>query len=100
MHLLDAEMVSIDLGDTLTIAPGTGITVIDEVVGGLGVGDVPVGDDNLVARALAAVGRRAAVTIVKRIPAGAGLGGGSAGAGAGARWGGGRGGGLGGGPGG
>jgi len=85
-HLLDAEMVSIDLADTLTFAAGTGISVVDEVVGGLGAAAVPAGPDNLVARALAAVGRRAAVTIVKRIPAGAGLGGGSADAAAVLRW--------------
>jgi len=85
-HLLDAEMVTIDLADDLTFAAGTGIVVVDEVVGGLGAAAVPAGPDNLVARALAAVGRRAAVTIVKRIPAGAGLGGGSADAAAVLRW--------------
>ena len=86
LHLLDAEMVSIDLADTLTFEPGSGISVDDEVSGGLGVDRVPVGPDNLVARALRAVGRHAAVRIVKRIPAGAGLGGGSADAAAVLRW--------------
>lgn len=85
-HLLDAEMVSIDLADTLTFAPGTGISVVDEVPGGLGAGRVPTGPDNLVARALAAVGRNAAVRIAKCIPAGAGLGGGSSDAAAVLRW--------------
>jgi 4-diphosphocytidyl-2-C-methyl-D-erythritol kinase len=85
-HLLDAEMVSIDLADTLSFEPGTGITVVDEVPGGLGAGRVPTGPENLVARALAAVGRTAAVHVVKRIPAGAGLGGGSADAAAVLRW--------------
>lgn len=85
-HLLDAQMVSIDLADTLTFQPGEGISVVDDVVGGLGVDGVPIGSDNLVARALAVVGRSAAVQIVKRIPAGAGLGGGSADAAAVLRW--------------
>lgn len=85
-HLLDAEMVAIDLADDLVFAAGDGVTVVDEVVGGLGTAAVPAGHDNLVARALAAVGRRAAVRVVKRIPAGAGLGGGSADAAAVLRW--------------
>ena len=86
MHLLEAEMVTIDLVDTLTFEPGTGLSVIDEVVGHLGVEHVPVGPDNLVARALALEGRNAMVSIVKRIPVGAGLGGGSADAAAVLRW--------------
>ena len=45
-----------------------------------------VGDDNLVARALAATGRTAVVHVVKRIPPGAGLGGGSTDAAAVLRW--------------
>ncbi|MGD0380758.1 MAG: 4-(cytidine 5'-diphospho)-2-C-methyl-D-erythritol kinase [Acidimicrobiales bacterium] len=85
-HLLDAEMVSIDLADTLTFESGSGISVIDEVRGGLGVTGVPVGSDNLVARALVLLRRDAAVRIVKRIPTGAGLGGGSADAAAVLRW--------------
>jgi 4-diphosphocytidyl-2-C-methyl-D-erythritol kinase len=79
-HLIDAEMVSLDLVDTLNFVDGDGL-----VLRGLGA-EVPVGDDNLVARALAAVGRAALVTIDKRIPAGAGLGGGSADAAAVLRW--------------
>ena len=86
LHLLDAEMVSVDLADTLIFEPGSGISVVDEVWGGLGVERVPVGPENLVARALHAVGRHAAVRLVKRIPAGAGLGGGSADAAAVLRW--------------
>jgi 4-diphosphocytidyl-2-C-methyl-D-erythritol kinase len=86
LHLLDAEMVTIDLVDTLTFEPGSGIAVDDEVCGGLGVDGVPVGPENLVVRALAVTGRSAAVRIVKRIPAGAGLGGGSADAAAVLRW--------------
>ena len=86
LHLLNSEMVSIDLADTLTFEPGAGISVEDDVRGGLGVERVPVGPDNLVARALSVVDRSAAVRIVKRIPTGAGLGGGSADAAAVLRW--------------
>ncbi len=86
MHLLDAEMVNVDLADTLTFERGDGLTVVDEVVGGLGADRVPRGEENLVARALRLVGRQAEVRIVKRVPAGAGLGGGSADAAAVLRW--------------
>ena len=79
-HLLDAEMVSLDLADSLTFSPGDGL----EVVGGPP--GVPEGGDNLVARALVTVGRQAHVRLVKRIPAGAGLGGGSSNAAAVLRW--------------
>ncbi|HEX6596172.1 MAG TPA: 4-(cytidine 5'-diphospho)-2-C-methyl-D-erythritol kinase, partial [Acidimicrobiales bacterium] len=47
---------------------------------------VPTGEENLVRRALVAVGRTAQVRLTKRIPAGAGLGGGSADAAAVLRW--------------
>ena len=87
-HLLDAEMVSISLTDTLEFAEGRGITVVDEVVGGLGAAAVPGGEQNLVSRALGLLGRAASVRLVKRIPSGAGLGGGSADAAAVLRWGG------------
>ncbi len=79
-HLLDAEMVSLDLADTLTFAEGDGLELLDAGA------DVPAGDDNLVRRALALVGRTAHVTVDKRIPSGAGLGGGSADAAAVLRW--------------
>ena len=52
-HLIHAEMVSLDLADTLTFADGDGL-----VVRGLGRG-VAANADNLVARALRAVGRTA-----------------------------------------
>lgn len=79
-HLLDAEMVSLDLADTLTFSPGDGL-----VVTGAGP-DVTAGADNLISRALRTVGRTALVTVDKRIPSGAGLGGGSADAAAVLRW--------------
>jgi 4-diphosphocytidyl-2-C-methyl-D-erythritol kinase len=85
-HLLDAEMVSLDLGDELLLAPGDGLVVEDEVIGGLGLGPIDPGPDNLVARALRSVDRRVRVVLRKRIPAGAGLGGGSADAAAVLRW--------------
>jgi 4-diphosphocytidyl-2-C-methyl-D-erythritol kinase len=83
-HLVDAEMVTVDLADELVIDPaGDGLEVVDEAGRGL-----PVPDDgtNLVQQALALAGRRAAVRLTKRIPAGAGLGGGSADAAAVLRW--------------
>jgi len=80
-HLLDAEMVSLDLADTLTFEGGDGLHVSGAAPAG-----VPDDDTNLVQRALALVGRRARVRIDKRIPAGAGLGGGSADAAAVLRW--------------
>ncbi len=80
-HLLDAEMVTLDLADLVTFSEGDDLTV----AGGAR-GDVPVGEDNLIRRALRAVGRTAAVRVEKRIPAGAGLGGGSADAAAVLRW--------------
>lgn len=79
-HLLDAEMVTLDLADLLTFSEGDGI----ELVGAAP--DVPDGPDNLVARALRSVGRNACVRLDKRIPSGAGLGGGSADAACVLRW--------------
>jgi len=80
-HLIDAEMVALDLADELEFADGDGL----EIVGGAGL-PVVADDDNLVRRALRAVGRTAHVTLTKRIPAGGGLGGGSADAAAVLRW--------------
>jgi 4-diphosphocytidyl-2-C-methyl-D-erythritol kinase len=81
-HLIDAEMLNLDLVDTLEFQPGAGLEIMAD---GAAVG-VPPGPDNLVAKALAAVGRQAFVRLHKRIPAGAGLGGGSADAAAVLRW--------------
>jgi 4-diphosphocytidyl-2-C-methyl-D-erythritol kinase len=83
-HLIDAEMVSLDLHDLVTI---------DRSREGLSVGGpygagVPVDASNLVARAMTLIGCRAHVTVDKRIPPGGGLGGGSSDAAAVLRWGG------------
>ena len=89
-HLISAEMVTLDLTDTLAVGPGAHGRFRSSPTGP---GTRPVGatstsgaEDNLVIRALAAVGRTADVRLVKRIPPGAGLGGGSADAAAVLRW--------------
>lgn len=79
MHLIDAEMVTLDFADRLTFRPGDGLHVVGQP-------DLAVDDTNLVRRALALAGTTADVTVEKRIPAGAGLGGGSADAAAALRW--------------
>ena len=81
-HLIDAEMVSLDLADELVFSVGDGLEVVEAATGL----PVELGDDNLVRRALDAVGRTAHVALTKRIPAGAGLGGGSSDAAAVFRW--------------
>ncbi len=77
-HLIDAEMVTLDLCDTLKVEehPVVKICGTDGIAAG----------DNLIARALKLVGRTARVTVTKNIPPGAGLGGGSADAAAILRW--------------
>ncbi|MCE9622410.1 MAG: 4-(cytidine 5'-diphospho)-2-C-methyl-D-erythritol kinase [Actinomycetia bacterium] len=81
-HLIDAEMVSLALADTLTIAPdGTGITCDGPFADG-----TPLDGSNLVARALQLAGRSAGAHIHKAIPHGGGLGGGSSDAAAVLRW--------------
>lgn len=86
LHELDAEMVTIDLADVLEIDRGAGVSVVDEVVGDLGLGELGAKGDLLVTKALASVGAQVSVRVHKRIPVGAGLGGGSADAGAVLRW--------------
>lgn len=81
-HLIDAEMVTLDLADELVFTDGDGL----EVVGAEHDHPVPTDDGNLVRRALAAVDRRAHVVLTKRIPVGGGLAGGSADAAAVFRW--------------
>jgi 4-diphosphocytidyl-2-C-methyl-D-erythritol kinase len=81
-HLIDAEMVTLELADDVRIDPsGRGLTA-----DGLYAAGVPLDESNLVARALAMSGRTAAVHLHKRIPHGGGLGGGSADAAAVLRW--------------
>jgi 4-diphosphocytidyl-2-C-methyl-D-erythritol kinase len=80
-HLVDAEMVSLDLADELTFTAGSGI----EIVGDPNLGSVDP-HDNLVVRALTVVGREAHVVLRRRIPAGGGLGGGSSDAATVLRW--------------
>lgn len=84
-HELAAEMVSVDLADELVIDPdGDGLEIrCAEWVDATALSSGPT---NLVRRALSALGRRAGVSLRKRIPVGAGLGGGSADAGAVLRW--------------
>lgn len=77
-HLLDAEMVNLDLADTLHFSAGDGLELVDAGAGAGGYGEVPTDGSNLVVRALGLAGRKAQVRLEKRIPAGAGLGGGSA----------------------
>lgn len=83
-HLIDAEMVSLDIGDDLLLQDGYGLRIVDASSGARA--DLGPPEENLVTRALDMVGRRRSVLIRKRIPAGAGLGGGSADAAAILRW--------------
>ena len=85
-HLLESEMVSLDLADTLVVGEGEGVSIEEEFTGVGLAGGVAPGPDNLIVRALGAVGRTARVHLVKRVPPGAGLGGGSADAAAVLRW--------------
>ena len=82
-HLLDSEMVTLDLADELEFSEGDGLEIVGD---GAPAEAVTAGDDNLVRRALRAAGRTAHVRLHKRIPVGGGLGGGSADAAAVLRW--------------
>lgn len=79
-HLIDAEMVSLDLHDTLVLTRSSVIELSGDDA------SLSYGSDNLVARALVATHQTARVHIEKAIPAGAGLGGGSSDAAAIFRW--------------
>ena len=83
LHLIDAEMVSVDLYDTLELSDGEGV-----YMDGPAAGDLRGRTDgtDLVTRALQLVGRSVRVDVHKEIPAGAGLGGGSSDAAAILRW--------------
>lgn len=83
-HLIDAEMVSLDLHDLITLTPATtGLTA-----SGPFADKMPLDDSNLVARALRLVDADAGVHLHKQIPHGGGLGGGSTDAATVLRWGG------------
>lgn len=92
-HLIDAEMVSLDLCDELQIRenlrptsePDGSSTSSVEMRGPFAAG-IDAGEDNLVHRALRFVGRHAHVVVTKNIPHGGGLGGGSTDAAAVLRW--------------
>jgi 4-diphosphocytidyl-2-C-methyl-D-erythritol kinase len=86
-HDLASEMVSIDLCDELVVDDeGQGLEVVSDDGRPMVPGPLGAAADNLVVRALAAVGRTAAVRLRKRIPVGGGLGGGSSDAAAVLRW--------------
>ena len=82
-HLLESLFVPLDLADRVRVEvePAARIAISVAIVGAAG--DVPAGDDNLVARAAraflgaAGIAARVALTLDKQIPVGAGLGGGS-----------------------
>ena len=81
-HVIDAEMVTLEWCDTLTIDPSSkGLTAEGPHAKGL-----PLNQANLVTKALKLVGRTAGVHIRKELPRGGGLGGGSADAAAILRW--------------
>lgn len=81
-HLIDAEMVSLNLHDVLTFDPsGSGLATTGPFSDG-----VPTDNSNLVAHALALANTSAKVNIDKRIPHGGGLGGGSTDAATALRW--------------
>jgi len=80
-HLIDAEMVTLDLHDMISVTEGDSLTASGPFADGM-----PLDDSNLVRRALRLAGRSAAVHVDKHIPHGGGLGGGSADAAAVLRW--------------
>ncbi len=80
-HLIDAEMVTLELADVLTVDDGDALSVSGPFSAG-----IPTDGSNLIRKALAAVARRASVHVDKQVPAGGGLGGGSADAAAILRW--------------
>ena len=85
-HLIDAEMVTLELADELVVDPtGNGLEISGKFAGELGINSQALAA-NLVSRALKLTGRSAHVEVTKNIPSGGGLGGGSADAAAILRW--------------
>jgi 4-diphosphocytidyl-2-C-methyl-D-erythritol kinase len=82
-HLIDAEMVTLELADGLLVEPATRSSL--DVTGPYAAG-IPTDGTNLVLRALELAGVTARVHLHKRIPHGGGLGGGSADGAAILRW--------------
>ncbi len=82
-HLIDAEMVSLDLHDLITLTPGrAGLSASGPFSDG-----IPLDDNNLAARAMRLAGRDDVdVHLDKLIPHGGGLGGGSTDAATVLRW--------------
>ena len=91
-HLIDADMVSLELHDLLTFSDAgsptdtAGNDAPRLTATGPFADGMPLDPSNLVARALELGGRSAHVTIDKRIPHGGGLGGGSTDAATALRW--------------
>lgn len=82
-HLINAEMVALDVHDTITIEDARAISIS---VDGPFAHGVPTDTRNLVHKALELAGMTARIHIEKNIPHGGGLGGGSANAAAILRW--------------
>ena len=82
-HLIEAEMVSLDIADVIDITESATTTL---TVSGPYAHGVPTDDSNLVSRALVLAGRTAHIHIEKNIPHGGGLGGGSTDAASVLRW--------------
>src|SRR5437870_6030241 len=70
-HDIETVFQTISLHDTLTFTPSDRLTLTCDDPA------IPTDETNLILRAAASIGKTAAITLRKRIPAGGGLGGGS-----------------------